>query len=576
MTLKEALQASLSVSPDAAPLQILLACGFTPLHLKTFLVAYLQQAAPHKKVHVSTGLFGDLAGTVESAERGFDAIAIALEWQDLDPRLGYRSSGAWGRSVAEDIVRVARAGFDRLATAIERLPPVPIAVAPPSLPIPPLFHTTGAQAPVRQLALEQMAIDFLMRVAQRGNCLVLNPGRLDESSPASERLDLKGDLSTGFPYSMTHADAVAAALACLLAPAAPKKGLITDLDGTLWSGIVGEAGPENVHWDLHGGSQIHCLYQKLLSALSSEGILIGVASKNDPAVARAALNRQDILLKPERIFPLEIHWQSKSESVSRILKAWNIAADSVVFVDDSPMELAEVAAAHPGIECLLFPQKKDADRVFSLLRRVRDLFGRPALSADDGIRLESVRQNAAFQEAASNGSGLEDFLRQADAIVQFEFDPPSGNPRVLELVNKTNQFNLNGIRITDSEWIARQSRPGAIAAAVDYEDKFGPLGTIAVIQGRVDGKAIFIEAWVMSCRAFSRRIEHQVLRTLFETFGAQEIQLNFAPTPRNGPAQEFFASLCGAKPEGPVTIGRAAFEAVCPALYHRVSNLARV
>ena len=179
----------------------------------------------------------------------------------------------------------------------------------------------------------------------------------------SQRLDLKSDLAAGLPYSLAHADALAAALAQLLARETPKKGLITDLDDTLWNGIVGEVGPQGVNWDLASHQQIHGLYQKLLASFSEEGVLVAIASKNDPRVVEEALDREDMILKRRHVFPSEVHWKAKSGSVERILRTWNVGADSVVFVDDSPMELAEVAAAHPGIECILFPKKSAAKSI---------------------------------------------------------------------------------------------------------------------------------------------------------------------------------------------------------------------
>ena len=96
---------------------------------------------------------------------------------------------------------------------------------------------------------------------------------------------------------------------------------------------------------------------------------------------------------------------------------------------------------------------------------------------------------------------------------------------MLELVNKTNQFNLNGARYTQPDWQKLLSAPGAVLVAVSYEDKFGPLGTIAAIAGQADGKRLTIDSWVMSCRAFARRIEHQTLRTIFTTTGAERDRL---------------------------------------------------
>src|SRR5262249_30015243 len=156
--------------------------------------------------------------------------------------------------------------------------------------------------------------------------------------------------------------------------------------------------------------------------------------------------REDLLLRPQQVFPVEAHWNAKSGSVGRILEAWNVSADSVIFVDDSPMELAEVAAAHPGIECVLFPGN-DYPAGLAMLRLLRDRCGKERVSKDDALRLESIRQGAAFREQVEGGSAPESFLEQIGAVVTFDF-AAAGQPRVLELVNKTNQFNLNGRRHT--------------------------------------------------------------------------------------------------------------------------------
>ena len=550
-----------------------LVCGFTPLHLETFLAAHLQQRMEDKAVSVSTGLFGNAAGTLESlAEKDVRAVALALEWQDLDPRLGFRSTGQWGPALLPDILQNVRGTLGRMAAAIERLASgVNVACSLPTLPMPPLFHNPGWQLADAELALERALLEFVARCAARRGFAAVSRQRLAEESPAAARHDFKSELLSGLPYTVPHADCVAESLARLLAPPAPKKGLITDLDDTLWHGLVGEVGPENVTWDLASHQHLHGLYQKLLAALSEEGVLVAIASKNDPEIARQALARPDMLLAPERVFPVEVHWNAKSGSVERILRTWNIGADSVVFVDDSPMELAEVAAAHPGIECLLFP-KNDAAAGYALLRRLRDLLGKPRLAEEDTIRLESIRQGAAFQDAAQDGASADEFLRQAEASIALDCDPSSSDPRTLELVNKTNQFNLNGRRYTESEWSGRLRRQGAFLMAASYRDKFGPLGKIAVVEGRLEDGTLYIETWVMSCRAFARRIEHQCLRTLFERSGAGKAVFDFSATPKNGPLRDFLGSVTGRPLEGPVGCTRSRFEEACPALYHQVEE----
>ncbi len=570
MRITDALKILQQASADAPPYRVILACGFTPLHLQSFLAAHLQQALPQRRVTVIPGLYDDTAGALEGADSsGADAVAVALEWPDLDPRLGFRSAGEWGSTALADVVSNARGALGRLTAAVERVAGgIPVAVCLPTLPLPPIFHTPGWQSADAELALEEMAMQAGARLARIRGCSVVSASRLAEESPAGSRFDLKSDLLTGLPYTVAHASAVGAALARLLAPPPPKKGLITDLDDTLWHGLVGEVGPDAVSWDVASHTQLHGLYQKLLAALAGEGVLVAVASKNDPAAVKQVFEREDLLLRSEQVFPLEVHWNAKSGSVSRILEKWNIAADSVVFVDDSPMEVAEVAAAHPGIEGVLFP-KNDYAAGYAMLRRLRDLFGKPRISEEDGIRLDSIRKSSAFHEMPASGSGAEGFLQQAEAVIRFDFRLSAEDPRILELVNKTNQFNLNGVRRGEAAWRAGLLSPGALLAVVSYQDRFGPLGKIAVIQGRRAGRTMTIQTWVMSCRAFSRRIEHQCLKMLFDRYAPSEIVFEFAPTPKNGPLQDFFASILGARPAGTFALSRAQFDAACPPLYHK-------
>ncbi len=576
MTITEALKITQGVPRGARPFAVTLACGFTPLHLRTFLGAYLQQTLPDRRVTVGTGLYGDLAGTLESLSSAPppDGIVIALEWADLDARLDYRSAGSWRLAAAADIEASARTMLERIAAALLRIPAGPrIAISPPMLPLPPVFHTQGWQASRYELALRAEVLLFAAKAAQDGRVAVINMQRVAEGSPAGARLDLKSNLYTGLPYTIGHADRLASQLAIAIAPPPPKKGIISDLDDTLWNGIVGEVGPDAVTWDLASHSHLHGLYQKLLASLAESGTLIAVASKNDPAVVQKAFERQDLLLRPEQIFPIEVHWQAKSGSVGRILQTWNIAADSVIFVDDSPMELAEVAAAHPGIECVLFP-KDDYNACLAMMRHLRDRCGKEHVSADDAVRLDSVRKSAVFREQASGGAAPESFLQQVGAVVTFDFGA-GDQPRVLELVNKTNQFNLNGRRYAEADWRKLLAKAGALCLAVNYEDKFGPLGTIAVAMGHQREGRLELASWVMSCRAFARRIEHQTLKMLFETTGVSEIALDFTPTAKNGPLREFFASLLGEDPTSEFRLARAQFDAKCPALYHEVREMRR-
>jgi FkbH-like protein len=573
MKLSEALQILNEAELQGCiPFAVVLACGFTPLNLEIFFGAQLQKSLPERRVTVTTGLYGDLPGTLERPiSKETRGVAVALEWPDLDARLGYRSRGSWGPAAEAEITESVKFTLQRLQAAIERLSiSVPVAVTLPSLPLPPAFHPPAWEAGKTELEIHAAVAGFAANLALCRGVLIANPQRLLDLSRWAERLDFKGDLITGHPYSVSHSEAVGATLARLLAPPPSMKGLITDLDDTLWNGIIGELGSEAITWDLDSHAHIHGLYQQVLAALSQQGVLLAVASKNDLATVKQAFTRPDILVGEEKFFPLEVNWQPKSQSIGRILAAWNIAPDAVVFVDDSPMEIAEVKAAWPEMECLLFP-KDDYAQALTLLRHVRDLFGKHQLTEDDGLRSASIRASAVIPPEDAPEKHREKFLSEARAVLKAQFDPPADS-RILELVNKTNQFNLNCIRYSEAEWRQHLDSPNSFMLLVSYEDKYGPLGKIAVLAGRREDDALRVHTWAMSCRAFARRIEYACMEMLFSRFNVDELRFDFTPTPRNAPCKDAFAPFLEVAPEGPFAVMRGHFLDHCPRLYFQLET----
>lgn len=575
MKLAEALQA-LQQAPgaDTQTLDIFLACGFTPLHLETFLKAHLQVRNPQRRVRVHTGLFGDLLGNLGRIEKSSaDAVAVVVEWSDLDPRIGMRGLGGWGPSTHGDMLATARSRIARIVQTLARLSGrTPLALCLPTLPLPPISHTGGWQTGSFDAQLRECLGAFCSLVTPGSRVRLLSSQALDLQSPLAQRLDVRSELQSGFPYRVEHASRVAELLGRLVHPPAPKKGLITDLDQTMWCGILGDAGPEALSWDLEHHSQLHGLYQQLLNALGEAGVLVAVASKNDPALVEQALRRPDLVLSAERVFPREVHWGPKSRSVGRILDAWNVGADSVVFVDDSPLDLAEVGAAYPEVECLQFPTR-DLEAAYQLLGRLRDLFAKETLSAEDSLRTDSLRRAASFRDDVGAAADSPDgFLEGVEGQLTLSFAKQPLDPRVYELINKTNQFSLNGRRYTEAAWQAHVERPDTFLLVAAYRDKYGPLGKVAVLAGHTNGPSLTVDTWVMSCRAFSRRIEHHCLQALFDRYAVEVICLDYQATPRNGPLREFLAEVSGGPVEAGFHLPRLTFARNCPRLFHRIGE----
>jgi FkbH-like protein len=204
----------------------------------------------------------------------------------------------------------------------------------------------------------------------------------------------------------------------------------------------------------------------------------------------------------------------------------------------------------------------------ALLDELRDLFGRPRIMEEDAIRAATLRTRMPDSERPSGPSA--DFIASAEAELTVDLDPAQDDGRALALVNKTNQFNLNGRRYTAAGWQDATRGDAAFAMVVAYRDRFGPLGRIAVLAGRRGPDALDVSTWVLSCRAFARHIEHRCVAVLFDRFKVPAIHFDFAATARNGPARDFFTSLLGREPDGPFVLTRSEFEARCPALHQSV------
>jgi FkbH-like protein len=544
-----------------------LACGFEPLHLATFLKAELMTRMPGGEVSVISGVFGDLTGNVTKlAVGGRSAMAVVIEWADLDPRLGVRRAGGWGPGDGADISSEVSTKLAELLAILRGLNgDFPVVVVMPTIAMAPAFWTRHGAASAAQLRLAREVADFAVDAAAIPGTSVLD---LSVPGDAMTRYDVSSDLASGFPYTLDHASQLAAGIAVAVAPAPLKKGIITDLDDTVWRGIAGDDGVGALSWNLENGTQVHGLYQQALAAIAASGGLVAVASKNDPDVVSAAFRRPDMLIAENQLFPFELNWQEKSASVGRILSAWNIGAEDVVFVDDSALEIAEVAAAYPGITCLRFPSD-DPRGVYELIHELRRMFGKRTITEEDRTRAATIRTGQPMRDASAM---REDFLAGLSSRISFSDSCDAADQRPLELINKTNQFNLNGRRISESALASQTRRANALFLVASYTDKFGSLGRIAVIVGEKAGKTTRIESWVMSCRAFSRRIEYQCMDEVFLRTGCDALELAFQKTDRNSPFIEFMESVGAERTREGYIVRRAIFDDRKPTLHIAISE----
>lgn len=522
--------------------RVSLLCGFTPLSVQTFVEAHLVEALPGRRIVVETGAYGDVLGSLVRAQAGeSDATLCLIEWQDLDPRLSARSTAPHNLAILDEIVESASLRAGALQKALAGLRGRPLVVSLPTLELPPLFPS-GTRLMSRWESGLELVRSTLANALTDENISVLNGSRLAQQSSPSERWSLRSELEFDFPFTLRHADILSRELVAALLLPTRRKGLVLDLDNTLWSGIIGDDGAQGVTWDLTSRSQHHAFFQRFANMLADSGVLLGVASKNDLALAEEGLGREDLLISRERIFPVQANWSAKSESISAIARIWNVGEDSLVFVDDSELEREEVERKHPGVKVLAFPVG-DANLLPALMNALRDLLGTVTINAEDRIRIASIRNSASLvAQVDSSGELPDEVLSGLQARFKIIERSPDQAERALQLINKTNQFNINGRRWDPTEFrVALAS--GHRVISVEYEDRYGRLGEISSLLISEDDGVLRIHAWVLSCRAFARRIEHVTLRQILTQFGCREVQIAVANTGRNLPAFRMLKQL---------------------------------
>ena len=270
-------------------------------------------------------------------------------------------------------------------------------------------------------------------------------------------------------------------------------------------------------------------------------------SRNDPALAARALARSDLAIAADALFPIRTGWGAKSELIAAVIDTWNVSADAVVFVDDSPLDIGEAVAVLPGVHGVRFPQ--DDAGLLPFFDELRALFGKRTATPEDRLRLTSSRQGDAYRTAVAQADAADrqdEFLSDVAATIDVAFGERQLK-RALDLLNKTNQFNLNGRRYSEPALLRALRDHGRELVAIAYEDRFGPLGTIAALLIERQADTLVVESWAMSCRALARRIEDHTLHELFRRFDVAAITLEFAETERNAPMQEFLETVAGAR-----------------------------
>jgi FkbH-like protein len=325
----------------------------------------------------------------------------------------------------------------------------------------------------------------------------------------------------------------------------PHKVIALDCDGTLWNGTCGEDGPDGVEF----GPACTAL-QEFMVKQAEAGMLLCICSKNSPQDVFAVFDRRrdEMPLRREHIVSWRVNWTAKSENLRSLAKELDLGLDSVIMVDDSPIECAEIEANAPEVLTLKLPT--EPQRIPTFLRRIW-AFDHFKVTGEDKQRTEHYRANAQRETVRSASPTLEDFLRGLELEVEVRPLDASQLERVAQLTQRTNQFNVSGIRRTVSELQEFCERGGADCLVVKVRDRFGDYGLVGVVIYETKADALVVDSFMLSCRALGRRVEHRMLAELgarATRLGLGRVDVPFSPSPKNKPARDFLESL-GREPQ---------------------------
>jgi FkbH-like protein len=283
----------------------------------------------------------------------------------------------------------------------------------------------------------------------------------------------------------------------------------------------------------------HFVYQSLLRRLRHEGTLLAAVTRNDRDSALAPLRSGRMSLREDDFVAVVASYQAKSAQIRDLAQGLNIGLDAFVFVDDNPVELAEVALALPDVRCLAFPPHDNAFPGF--LDEVARLFPHRQLTAEDRERTELYRRRLeGMVPSELHGADLTRFLQELQMTLTIHNRGRGDRSRAVQLINKTNQFNLNGRRVSDEEVRAMLDAGGRLFSAA-LADRTGTQGEILACLVTSDGA---ITSLVMSCRVFQRRVEYAFLAWL-ATQPSPPGGARWASTPRNTPFRQFLSEVAG-------------------------------
>lgn len=326
------------------------------------------------------------------------------------------------------------------------------------------------------------------------------------------------------------ADTLAASAAALLGRA--RKVLVLDLDHTIWGGVVGDVGVDGLALGPETAEgEAFIAFQRYAQSLMRRGVILAVCSKNNEAVARQAFrDHPAMVLREDDIACFIANFDDKASNLRQIAQTLNVALDSLVFADDNPVERAWVSQQLPEVMVIDMPE--EPSDYCAALERAK-AFPMYRLTQEDLNRTASYRLLAAAKSTASNATDIETFLQDLAPVLTIERVDSGTLDRIVQLIGKTNQFKLSPTTFNHEQ--IRAAAPGVLALRLS--DRLQDYGIVAVAVTEMEDGVLMVRNWVMSCRVFSRRLEHVMricLSDLARRHGAERVALHYVASAKNG------------------------------------------
>ncbi len=323
------------------------------------------------------------------------------------------------------------------------------------------------------------------------------------------------------------------------------KCLVLDLDNTIWGGVIGDDGLDGIV--LGQGSALgegFTAVQEYARDLSRRGVILAVSSKNDEANALEAFEKHpEMVLRRGDIASFQANWSDKAANIRIIAQELNIGLDALVFLDDNPFERALVRQELPMVAV---PEVPDDPALVPHVLAAAGYFEAVTVTAEDRERTAQYQDNRARETLKSSVTDLDGYLRNLEMRLLWRRFDSVGLQRTVQLINKTNQFNLTTRRVTEEQVLALMDDERAFGLQLRLLDRFGDNGVIAIVIGRREADELLIDTWLMSCRVLGRKVEQATLDLVAREarrLGCARLIGEYVPTAKNGMVRDHYARL---------------------------------